>query len=437
MGYAEAEAHLGALGIDAMKSTEPTLRRIEALCDALNNPEKTIPAVHVTGTNGKSSTARIATAVLAATGLKVATFTSPHLASVRERIALQGEPVTEQTFGEVFDHLQPYLEFTETGLGDHLTYFEVLTGMFFLWAAEQGVDAAVLEVGLGGRWDATNVVKSAVSVVTNIGLDHTQLLGSDRRSIAQEKVGIIKEDSVVVSAERDPGILNLIRQEADKQQASTSFIDRDWTLVEDRVAFGGRYFSVQSMAKDYEGLFVPLHGSHQATNAATAVETVRRFLPGQDLDQELVQEGLAQVVAPGRLEAIRSDGGRPTVVLDVAHNPDGISALVGALNEEFAFEKAVFVFGALADKDYVGMLRELERIPCSVIATQPTQQKAIAATDVSAAAQSLGLEATTAQSPASALAQAEELARPNDIICVTGSHYLVADVRPALLDSPR
>jgi len=167
MGYAEAEAHLQALGIDAMKKAEPTLRRIEALCDALNNPEKSIPAVHVTGTNGKTSTARIATGLLAATGLKVATFTSPHLSSVRERIALQGEPVTEQVFGEVFDHLQPYLEFTETGLGETLTYFEVLTGMFFLWAAEQGVDAVVVEVGLGGKWDATNVVQTSLALLTN------------------------------------------------------------------------------------------------------------------------------------------------------------------------------------------------------------------------------------------------------------------------------
>ncbi len=436
MGFAEAQTHLEALGIDAMKSTAPTLRRIEALCDVLDNPEKTIPAIHITGTNGKTSTARIATALLAATGLKVATFTSPHLSTVRERICLQGVPITEEMFGEAFDHLHPYLELTESKLQEELTFFEVLVGMFLLWAAEQSVDAAVLEVGLGGLWDATNVVASSVGVITNIGLDHTELLGTDRRSIAAEKAGIIKEDSVVVSAERVPELVGLIRNEVQEKHATASFIDREWSLSDNRVAFGGRYFSLQSMGTDYDGLFVPLHGAHQGLNAATAVEAVVRFLPGRRLDQEVLQDGLTQVVAPGRLEVIRSEAGRASEVLDVAHNPDGVSALVNALIEEFAFDRTHFVFGALADKDHSGMLRELARVPCTIIATRPSHPRAMEPDELLRAAASLGLAAITVDDPVEAVVRARSLAQDNEMVCVTGSHYLVADVRPALLDAP-
>src|ERR687896_23160 len=205
--YAEAEAYLDALGVDAMKRLAPSLHRIEALCAALDHPERRLQAIHVTGTNGKTSTARIATSLLGATGLTVGTYTSPHLETVRERIALSGELISKDDFGDVFDHMRPFLMHVEESLGERLSYFEVLTALFFLWAAETPVDAAVVEVGLGGRWDATNVMDAQVAVVTNVALDHMSLLGQDRATIAREKVGIIKDDAIVVTGERAPDIL--------------------------------------------------------------------------------------------------------------------------------------------------------------------------------------------------------------------------------------
>src|SRR5688572_8360673 len=190
MPFSEAKAHLDALGIDAMKSMAPSLHRIEALMDALDHPELKVPAIHITGTNGKTSVAKIASSLLTASGLKVGTYTSPHLTSMTERIALNGEPISEEDFGETFDHLTPYREVVEARLGENLTYFELMTALFYLWAADTPVDVAVIEVGLGGRWDATNVVEAPVAVITNIGRDHTALLG-DRPSIAADESGIV------------------------------------------------------------------------------------------------------------------------------------------------------------------------------------------------------------------------------------------------------
>ncbi|MDQ3982391.1 MAG: Mur ligase family protein, partial [Actinomycetota bacterium] len=371
MTYRDATAHLSALGIDVMKTMAPSLHRIEAMCDALDNPERQIPAIHVTGTNGKTSTARIASSLLAATGLSVGTYTSPHLQSVRERIARNGEPIAEEEFGAVFSHLAPYLETVEGRLGERLTFFEVMTAMFFLWAVEAPVDALVVEVGLGGRWDATNVVPASVAVLTNIGLDHTPLLGSDRKTIAREKAGIIKHDSFVVTGERDPAIVGLIAEEADGMLASVSAVGRDFVVRENVVALGGRYLSIESSARIYEKLFLPLHGAHQGLNAATAIEAVTRFLPGQVLGEEVVAHGLAEAVVPGRMETV---GG---VLLDVAHNPDGISALVTALVESFNFGEGVFVLGILGDKDYRGMLAEVARLSRRMVFTSAANVRSV------------------------------------------------------------
>ncbi|HEX2195768.1 MAG TPA: folylpolyglutamate synthase/dihydrofolate synthase family protein, partial [Actinomycetota bacterium] len=371
MSYAEATAHLSALGIDAMKGLKPSLHRIEAMCEALDDPQRGIPAIHVTGTNGKTSTARIASSLLAATGLSVGTFTSPHLQSVRERIALNGEPVGEQEFGELFAHLAPYLETVEARLGERLSFFEVMTAMFFLWAVEAPVDAVVVEVGLGGRWDATNVVPASVAVLTNVGLDHTELLGKDRRTIAREKAGIIKHDSFVVTGERDPSILSVISEEAEGMLASVSAVGKGFDVRENLVALGGRYLSIESSARVYDKLFLPLHGAHQGLNAATALEAVTRFLPGQVLGEEVVAQGFADAVVPGRMETIEG------VLLDVAHNPDGMSALVSSIDETFDFGEGVFVLGILADKDYRGMLAEAARVGRRMVFTRASNVRSV------------------------------------------------------------
>jgi dihydrofolate synthase / folylpolyglutamate synthase len=293
---------------------------------------------------------------------------------------------------------------------------------------------AVIEVGLGGRWDATNVVDAPVAVITNIGLDHTKLMGEDRTSIAREKSGIVKPAATLVSAERDPRILAVIEEEIAQFEATTSFIDKQWHLLENKVALGGRYFSLKSSVTAYEGLFVPLHGAHQGVNAGTAIEAVTRFLPARTLDDELILEGLANTKAPGRIETLRRNK-EATVVLDVAHNPDGLSALASALVEEFAFDRIHFVFGVLADKDYKGMLAELARVPAVVYATAPKGVSAVPARDLSGAATDIGLEAVAEEDAWTAVQRAVAGADAGDLVCVTGSHYVVGEVRGRVLTS--
>ena len=432
MSYEEAEAHLEALGVDAMKGMAPSLHRMRAICEALNHPERSVRAIHITGTNGKSSTARIVTSLLSATGLTVGTYTSPHLETVRERIALDGTPVSKEVFGEVFDHLHPFLLLVEQNLGEKLTYFEVLTALFFLWAAES-VDVAVLEVGLGGRWDATNVVDAPVAVVTNIGLDHTAMLGKTREIIAREKIGIAKPAASVVTAELDPAILAVLKEETQDLDVEFSTIGRDFELLENRVAFGGRYLSVRSSSTTYDGLFLPLHGSHQGANAATAIEAVTRFFPADTLAEDVVLDGLGGVSAPGRLETVRpktEESG--AVVVDVAHNPEGTAALVKSLTEAFAFENVIFVVGILRDKDHTGILSELGRVPGRLITTEAKSGRAIPAIELAAAAEALGLPAEPIEDVSDAIVTAIEAATPADLVCITGSHYVVGEGRAFL-----
>lgn len=434
MGYTDAVRHLDALGIDAMKRLGPRTQRIEALCELLDHPERQVPAIHITGTNGKTSVARIASSVLTSSGLSVATYTSPHLQDVRERLTLAGEPITEDAFGDVFDHIQPYIAKVEADLGERITYFETLTAMFFLWAAETPVDALVVEVGLGGRWDATNVLPSSVPVITQIGLDHTAMLGSDRPTIAREKAGIVKPNSTVITGERSPDVLAVIREESAAADSEVAVIGRDFDVVENRVAFGGRYLSVRTSKSTYEGMFVPLHGAHQGVNAALALEAVVRFIPARELSAEVVSEGLVSTSVPGRIETIRTDVPLP-VILDVAHNPDGMSALITSLTEAFAFDRVVFVVGILEDKDHIGMLTEIQRVPSVLLATEPEFARARPLAELIDAASALGIEARGVPTVAGAINAALENTREGDLVCITGSHYVVGEARTFLLPS--
>jgi dihydrofolate synthase / folylpolyglutamate synthase len=433
MGYEEALEHLDSLGIDAMKGLKPSLHRMEAICAALNHPERSVPAIHVTGTNGKTSTARIASGVLAAAGLSVATFTSPHLQTVRERLVLSGEPIGAVVFGDVFDHFHPYMEHVEKELGEQLSYFEVLTAMFFLWVAEGPVDAMVVEVGLGGRWDATNVIEAPVAVVTNVSLDHTGLLGQTRAEIATEKAGIIKSGARAVTAEKSPDALNVIVTEANLVGASLSQLDRDFAVTDNRTAVGGRYLGVRTSVRDYAGLYMPLHGSHQVLNAAAALEAVVNFLPEGSLDDEVISEGLGRALVPGRIEPVPVEEPEGSVILDVAHNPDGMSALVNSLVEAFAFERVVFVVGILGDKDYHGMLSELARIPCDLIVTEAKSVRSVNPGELDEAANELGLPVRAQSDVRAAIEEAFATASKGDIIVITGSHYVVGEARDILL----
>jgi dihydrofolate synthase / folylpolyglutamate synthase len=429
-----AQAYLDSLGIDLMRSRPPSLHRMEAICAVLDHPERSIPAIHITGTNGKSSVARLATAVLASTGLSVGTYTSPHLDSVRERIALSGEPLSEKAFGSAFDHLFPYLEVVEKDLDEKLSYFEVLSALFFLWASEAPVDALVVEVGLGGMWDATNVVEAPVAVITNVALDHMNYLGDTPEAIAAEKAGIIKKGSAVVTGERNPSTLSVISREADAKGASVAVLERDFALEDNRVAFGGRYLTLVTSAGRHEGIFLPLHGAHQGANAAVALEATARFLGGRALADEVIAEAFVSASVPGRLETVNPRGADgPTVVMDVAHNPHGMSALVSSLAEAFAFERVHFVVGVLSDKDYRGILAELTRVPCTLTLTRPRNVRSVPTEDLEAAAAGLGVETRTAPSVAAATEAAVDGAPPGDLVCVTGSNYVVGEVRARLV----
>ena len=365
--------------------------------------------------------------------IRDSTYTSPHLQSVRERIALNGQPIGESEFGGVFEHIRPFIELVEKQLDDRLTYFEVLTAMFFLWAAETPVDAMIVEVGLGGRWDATNVVDAPVAVITNVGLDHTGLLGTDRETIAREKAGIIKPEAQVVTAERTPSVLQAISDEADKQRATLVGFEKDFSVTDNRIAVGGRYLSINTSTQSYEGLFLPLHGNHQGVNAVVALEAGLRFL-SKPLDHEVVAQGFAEAKAPGRLETVRLHGDEAVpVIVDVAHNPDGMSALVASLLEAFAFERAVFVVGILADKDYRGMLTELTRVPCSVIATRPSNVRSVDVDELTAVATELGLECVAEPDIATAVDMALDEAHAAELVCITGSHYAVGEAREILV----
>jgi dihydrofolate synthase/folylpolyglutamate synthase len=430
MSFEAASAYLDSLGIDAMKTLAPSLERIEALCELLDHPEQRFPTIHITGTNGKSSVARIATSLLTEAGLAVGTFTSPHLETVRERICLGGVPISEDDFGEVFDHLSPYLSVVESTTREKVSYFETLVAMFLLWAADQPVDVAVVEVGLGGRWDATNVVRSPVCVMTNISLDHTALLGADRLTIAKEKAGIVKQDATVVVGERSPDVLAIVAEEAEAVGATVLSLDRDFGVTENSLAVGGRLISVRTRAREYEDLFLPLHGAHQAVNAAVALEAVTSFLPPETLEDEVIAEGLTQVKVPGRMEQI---GG---VILDVAHNPSGMSAFVSALVEAFVPEETIVVVGFLDDKDYRGMLSELSRMPARLIATKAASPRAVQPSEIASAAAEFGLHSSVEPDPIDAVRAAMDHS-DETLVCVTGSHYLVGEVRGYLLESDR
>ena len=435
MGYEEAVAHLDALGVDAMKGMAPSLHRIEALMGALGNPERSIPAIHITGTNGKSSCARIASSLLSAAGLSVGTYTSPHLQTVRERLAFNGTPLSESQFGSVFDYMAPYVEIVEKDLGERLTYFELLTAMFFLWAIEQPVEAMVVEVGLGGRWDATNVVPAPVGIVTNIGLDHTGLLGADRETIAKEKAGIAKSDQYLVTAERSPSVRAVIAAEAEAAGATLSVIDKDFEVLENNIALGGRILSLRTSRMTYEDVFLPIHGAHQGVNAVVATEAAARFIEGEPFLDDVIAEGFAKATVPGRLESIRREYAA-TTILDVAHNPDGISALVRSLVEGFAFDRVTVVLGILADKDHLGMLTELTRLPCRVIVTEARNERSIPAHELSSAADQVGLECDVADNVKDAIVAATSSTPDTELICVTGSHYVVGEARTVLLGPP-
>lgn len=341
---------------------EPRMDPMFRAMEVLGEPNKACPVIHITGTNGKTSTARMIESLLRAHDLRTGRYSSPHLVSVTERISIDGEPVDDETFVRIWDEISPYLELVDAELTERgenrLTYFEAVTILGFAIFADAPVDVLVLEVGLGGITDATNVADGAVSVITPISLDHTDLLGDSPGLIAEEKVGILKPEGYLVSAVQPMDAADVLLARARELEIPFGFESLDFKLVQRTVAVGGQLLEIEGQAARYDEIFLPLYGAHQAQNATLALAAVEAFLGGgtRELNVELVRQGFAETSSPGRLEVVRT---APTVLVDAGHNPDGISVTAAAIKESFGFSRLVLMVGILQEKDAAAMLYQM------------------------------------------------------------------------------
>lgn len=422
------DAHIDFESTMPSRRSLPTLERMRTLAGLLGDPQQAYPALHITGTNGKGSTAAMATALLGAQGLTVGTYTSPNLSRVNERIARNGEPIDDAAFVEVLESLARL----ERLMDDPPTRFELLTAAALAWFADEAVDVAVVEVGLGGTWDSTNVVEGDVAVLTNVSFDHTEVLGPTLEDIARDKSGIFKAGSRVVIGETDPTLVALLRQAAAEARASEVWVrDREFACTANRVAVGGRLIDVRTPGSGYGELLVPLHGAHQGDNASCAIAAAEAFF-GSPLEENVVEQAFSAVSVPGRLEVI---GRHPLVVVDGAHNVAGMIVLARSLVEEFTVEgEAQAVVGMLTGRDPAAMLEALLTAGIrSVVACSPRSPRALAAEVVAEAAARLGMEVSVVELPGEAVSVAVGRAGADDRVVVCGSLYVVADARRLLV----
>jgi dihydrofolate synthase/folylpolyglutamate synthase len=415
--------------VAAGRTVAPDLSRMHALMDVLGHPERSAPVIHVTGTNGKTSTARCLTSLLTGKGLRTGTFTSPHLSLVNERIASDGEPISDADLARILSDLSGY----ESLLGPdvRLTWFELITAAAFVWFADRPVDVVVLEVGMGGRWDATNVASASVAVVTNVGLDHVEFLGPTRADVAAEKAGIVERESVLVLGETDPAVRPVFESESPSE---LWLAGREFDCLRNELAVGGRVLDLRTPATEYEGVWLDLHGAHQGRNFACALAGAEAFF-GSALDDRLVREAAATVSSPGRMEIVSRE---PLVVLDGAKNLEGAAAAAAAVAEEFGPTRSVvLVVGMLggAGKRPTAMLSALGAGSPAVrlvIACPAPSPRSVPAAEVAEAARNLGVDAVEAPGVSEALEMAYADVTDQDLVLVTGSLYVVGSARSAL-----
>jgi len=432
MDLAEAMAYLADhinLETDpSAAAAERRLDRIRSLVELAGDPQSAYPVIHLTGTNGKGSTARMLTALLVERGLSVGTYTSPHLQRVNERLSWNGSPITDEGLVEVVGaiaDLEPLLD-------GRPTHFELLTTTALRWFADIAVDVAVIEVGLGGRWDATNVVDAAVAVVTNVSLDHVETIGPTRRDIATEKAGIVKAGTTLVLGETDPDLTPIFHAAAGDVGAEAVWErDVEYGCSANRLAHGGRVLDLWAPGARYADVMVPVHGAFQGDNASCALAAAEAFF-ATPLDAEVVTEALAGVRLPGRLEVVARS---PLCVLDGAHNPAGAAAASAALAETFAGVRGrILVVGLLDGRDPLEMLIALGAAGCRlVVACPPPSPRALAPDVVADAAAGLGVDTEVADSVPEAVALALSLAAADEMVVVTGSLYAVGAARAALI----
>jgi dihydrofolate synthase/folylpolyglutamate synthase len=436
--YADAERALLARWPETR--LEPSLDRIEAFTELLGEPERTYPVLHLTGTNGKTSTSRMIDTLIRATGLRTGRFTSPHVESMTERISLDGEPLTEEQFLETYQDVAALAELADADAVHPLSFFEMVVGMAYAAFANAPVDAAVVEVGMGGSWDATNVADATVAVILPIAVDHSSYLGDRPVDIAREKAGIIKPGSVVVSAVQSDDVSAVIAERAAEVGATVYWEGRDFGVEHRVAAVGGQMMQLRGLRGRYDGVFLPLHGAHQAQNAALALAAVEAFIGEDPLDDELVKDAFAEVTSPGRLEVIRRS---PTILLDAAHNPHGAQATADAIEDSFLLNPLIGVVGVMADKDYEGLLAAFEPVMAAIVCTQNSTDRTMRAEDLAEVARGIfGIDRVyVAPRLDDAIDQAATLAEEGGVfgeaigsggVLVTGSVVTVGEARRML-----
>ena len=424
---------------------EPSLDRIRALTEVLGDPQAGYPVIHLTGTNGKTSTSRMIDTLLRALDLRTGRFTSPHVERMSERISVDGEPLSDEGFVRAFNDVAPYLQIVDHEQEHPLSFFETVVAMGYAAFADAPVDVAVVEVGMGGSWDATNVVDATVAVVLPVAVDHAAYLGNSPTDIAREKAGIIKPGSVAVLAEQSPEVAEVLLDRVAEVGASVVREGLDFGVTSRVPAVGGQMLTLQGLRASYPDVFLPLYGAHQAQNAAIALAAVEAFVASseqsQALDADVVRAAFAEVTSPGRLEIVRRS---PTVVLDAAHNPHGAEALGAALEDSFTFHPLIGVIGVMADKDHEGLLAALEPHLAHVVCTQNSTARALPAEQLAAVAREVFGEDRVSVAPrlGDAVEAAATLAEAgaafgeglgSGAVLVTGSVVTVGEARSLLV----
>ncbi|MEY2768782.1 MAG: hypothetical protein RL359_418 [Actinomycetota bacterium] len=414
----------------------PTLERISALVDMLGSPQLTYPTIHIGGTNGKTTTSRMVDSLLFEMGLRTGRFTSPHLESYLERICINGQPIDAKELIFSFNDISPYLDLMDSKFDNPISFFEAITALAFAAFAEHPIDVGVIEVGMGGQWDATNVVDADVSVIMPIGLDHMEYLGNTIGEIAKTKAGIIKEQGFVVLAQQEPEAAVELLRRAAEVGADVAREGLEYSIDSRAIAVGGQLISITGLRGHYDEIFLPLHGKHQASNAAAALIAVEAFFGEQDLDIDAVRAGFANVTSPGRCEIIHRD---PTIILDAAHNPHGAKAIAETIQSEFTFDDVTGIVALMADKDALGILQALEPIMNQVIVTTNSAARSMSVKDLEAlATQVFGADRVFAQPTlADAIDKAiKDSVRPLSdeslAILITGSVVTVGQARTAV-----
>lgn len=364
----------------------PSLERIAYLVDLLGSPQLSYPTIHIAGTNGKTSTTRMIDSLCFASGLRTGRFTSPHLEDFRERISINGTPISEEALIFTYNDLAPYFDLCDEKFDNPISFFEAITALAFAAFAEHPVDVGVIEVGMGGEWDATNVVDADVSVITPIGLDHMEYLGNTVSEIARTKAGILKHGGYAVFAEQVPEAAKELMMRAGELELEIAREGMEYSLSSREIAVGGQLISIDGLYGQYDEIFLPLHGKHQAHNAATALVAVEAFFGDGGLDIDQVREGFAKVTSPGRCEILHRD---PTIIVDAAHNPHGAAALAQTISTEFSFDELIGVVSIFADKDAPNILRLLEPILTSIIVTQNSSPRAMPVSELEKLATSI------------------------------------------------